>query len=69
MADGSGRCGRTVAFVSSGYKLDRAQLGRAGSARLGPGSEAGPTRRGAGWWFGDADAMEVPDSGAVWWHV
>lgn len=28
--------------------------------------EAGSVRRGAGWWFGDTVAMEVPDSGAVW---
>lgn len=35
MVDGSGWCGCTVVFVSSGYKLDRTQLGRAGSAWLG----------------------------------
>lgn len=28
--------------------------------------EAGCMRRGAGQWFGDIVAMEVPDSGAVW---
>ncbi|KAK2837396.1 hypothetical protein Q5P01_014608 [Channa striata] len=27
--------------------------------------EAGSMRRGAGWWFGDAVGMEVPDSAAV----